>query len=145
MRSGSVAYGSLKRRKFLFALLALALALPTAVPYGRTLLASQESGTPAGDLQPKVVSVWATPAGFNPREIKIRPGTHRLRIYNGTGLENLQFVATRADEGAIPVPVLSGVLQHGRSLSDLVLFTPGVVTIREPTHPNWECTITVEP
>ena len=102
------------------------------------------ASAPAVERDPSRVPalvVTATPAGFNPLEIRVRPGQRRLLIRTGTGIENPQFIVTRPDR----VPVFSGSSRRGRLFCQVVTLIPGELIVTELAHPTWECRIIVEP
>jgi hypothetical protein len=80
--------------------------------------------------------------GFDLEEVTVKPGAKRLVIRNCTGIrENLTFVVDRPGQPAL----LSGSAETGNVVSDIVPFTPGDMTITEVSHPEWICTVHVEP
>lgn len=119
-------------------------AFPSGAASFRSTIESSSIATPqdnpGGRPDPTVV-IHATPAGFNPLEITVRPGPKRLIILNGSGLPNANFTVTRDDR----IPVLMGRIGRGQRLSSRLVLVPGDLIVSEGTHPRWRCVIHVVP
>ena len=117
------------------------LALPAVVwVSARTTL--RESLTAKGGkqrIEGEIIGV--TPHGFEPKEIVRPAGPFLLVIDNRSGVAVINLLLSR-DVG---LPIRSALLPHERRLwSDIVDLSPGSYTLREPTHPDWVCHITIQ-
>jgi hypothetical protein len=88
-----------------------------------------------------VVMIYSTPFGFEPEEVRFKPGEKIVMICNRSGLDALNYTITQP--GQSPATNVKAAL--GENVFAQAPFSTGVATITESTHPDWVCKITVVP
>lgn len=99
------------------------------------------SGASLEERGPQTVVIYATPLGFQPAELTLRPGQRRFLIRNATGLDDIEFAIAKSREQ----PVRTPRRRNGENAALNHPLTPGEHRITEARHPEWECRITVTP
>ncbi len=90
-------------------------------------------------LEVEVVTV--RPTGFEPRQITRPPGPYVLLIENRSGMETLtlklSFVTNAINPSVFQVQIPRGQLDWTTVISG----TPGQYTLKESSHPSWNCSV----
>ena len=126
------------------ALMALTLLLLTGV-VGPALSGQTLQAEPAESI-PLILRPW----GFEPQDLTLPAGLTAFRVYNRTGVRELDLRFEREEEGPEPGTVNRVLLKQElvsrdrrkwREVQDL---EAGTYVLREENHPKWTCRITVE-
>ena len=90
----------------------------------------------------KAVLLTLTPTGFQPLTLSQPVGPFILTVSNRSGL----------DASALSISTESGARFTGASLqrahknwSEIISLPPGKYTVKEVSHPEWDCTINITP
>jgi hypothetical protein len=112
--------------------------LPSAV---ERALAPAVSAQQNRKLPPRISGEQITlrPTGFFPKEIRREKEPFILTIDNLTGLDGLSFHLAR-DSGE---KHSSKKLQGQTTWRQLIDLNPGLYVLREETHPEWVCRLTI--
>lgn len=82
------------------------------------------------------------PWGFEPKEISRGPGPFFLAVDNHSGLDE---VNVSLDRETGPKLHAVGVSKNRPKWRQKVTLPPGTYLLRETSHPEWECRITIQP
>ena len=136
----------MSNKKVILAALSVVAATALPVPFtGRT--ANSESAvtttveratTPQNEDVPQVVSLQATPSGFEPRETIAPKGKFLILLQNRTGQRDLEFWLARENEGRVAKSE-----PQKRDWKAHVQLAPGTYIIGETNHPEWQSIIRV--
>jgi hypothetical protein len=94
--------------------------------------------SPATEDVPQVVSVQATPSGFEPRETIAPSGKFLILLQNRTGRRDLNFYLARENQGRVAQSE-----PHRRDWKVQLQLAPGTYIIGETNHPEWKSIIRV--
>jgi hypothetical protein len=85
--------------------------------------------------------VTAFTHGFEPDELTRPPGAFMLCVDNRAGTEALSITLISTDTNRV---IHAAPIRRGSSGTNKVLnLAPGVYTLKEDSHPQWFCTITI--
>jgi len=88
-----------------------------------------------------VVYVYLRGNGFETDRLTVQSGPKRIVVKNISTIDDLHFTVTREGVGQ----VFEGSIDNGVTRHALVPFEPGELIVRESSHPDWECRITIVP
>lgn len=88
-----------------------------------------------------ILHVYIRRHGFENDRLTVRSGPKRIVVTNISTMDDLHFTVTREGVGE----VFSGSIDNGVTRHALVPFEPGELIVREASHPEWECRITIVP
>lgn len=131
-----------RRPAFLLVLIALTFVVTAAIAIGRGSLSGASATNPQNDKSTEVEMVTLRPWGFEPAQITRPPGPFALVVENRSEFEPID----------VSLDVESGPKLHALGLSksktkwrQKLVLTPGTYRLREASHPEWSCLITVQP
>lgn len=90
---------------------------------------------------PKILRLYSTPFGIEPRNVRIAPGNTIVVIRNRTGESSLSFNFNRINQGAATVATIR--LTDGESSFVPLTLTSGEYQVSEAQFPQLRCSITV--
>lgn len=82
------------------------------------------------------------PSGFEPKEISRPPGPFFLALHNLSRLDQLD-VSLNPESG--PSLQAIGVTKNKTRWQQKMTLPPGTYLLREASHPEWVCRITIQP
>lgn len=126
------------------ALAAFANSDPRTASLGRAFSGDRSGAPPttAPTERIEVESLSLHPSGFEPAAITRTRGKFHIAIYNHSGAEELVFILNHETGRREHEAHLSKGKKKAGALLDL---PPGAYTLSVADHPDWSCSITINP